>query len=365
MHKSLIRIFSVFVMMLVLTGTTITPATAKPYAVHYALKGMVEIHKNTPCLHTADGRVYKLLMDMKDAVKFDGKAVGVEGKVGKSDDVENVKVKKIVVIAEKDIGIPMVEHEAYQRPAKLIDDSKGVFSVSNIRWDIAPDPKSATKKALHTWEDATIDPDKVVTAFYLVKPFAPKFIAAHTLLAFSFEPGGVVSKTGRETSDIVLTIEAFKKIGQTYGLLKTMKKEFDIVWILTTIKNYAELNVNYNESSDSEIMVYPLKLNREQTRALLVETIKQACVNRQGEYYHTIRNNCTNNLIILMNRVLPKDQQIKLWRIPGMIYNHKATMPISVVKMLKKKGLIGEPVCTISRSNFVTDLTGIAAKKGH
>lgn len=305
-----------------------------------------------PCLYTADGRVFNLLMSSSEVKKFAGKSVDVQGKVGKSDDIENIKVKKIKEIPPEKVVVEEVEHEDYQRAARIIKESESRKTVSNIRWNITKDPASKETKALHSWEDATIDVEKVVKAYYLVKPFAPKFIAAHTLLAFSFEDGGVISKTGQESSNIVLTIEAFKKIGQTYGLVKTMKKEFDIVWILTTLQNYADLNVNYNSSSDCEIIVYPINFTREQTKALLLETIKQACVNRQGEYYHTIRNNCTNNLVILMNHVLPTEKKVKLWTIPSMIYNLKATMPLSVVKMLKKKEIIGEPVSTINRENF-------------
>jgi hypothetical protein len=352
----MIRFVNFLVLVVFFAGAAFNPAVAKPFAVHYALKGIVDLHKGTPYLHTADGRVFQLLMKADDARKLDGKAVGVNGKVGKSDDVEQVKVKKIAVLPDQNIEIPVVEHESYQRPAKIVQNLAGVVTVENIRWDIRQNEKSEKKTAIHAWETATINPEKVKSAYLLVKPFAPKFIAAHTLLAFSFEDGGVLSKTGKKSNNIVLTIEAYKKIGQSYGLIKTMKKEFDIVWILTNLKNYAELNVNYNESSDSEIMVYRLKLDAQQTKALLNETIKQTCVNRQGEYYHTIRNNCTNNLVILLNSVLSEENQVKLWRIPGIIYNHKATMPFSVLKTLKKKGLIGEPVRTISKTNFVTNL---------
>lgn len=349
---------SVNFLMLVLffTGAVLSPVAAKPFAVHYALKGIVDLQKGVPYLHTADGRVFQLLMKADAAKSLDGKAVGVNGKVGKSDDVEQVKVKKIAILPDQNIEIPVVEHESYQRPAKILQNLAGTVTVENIRWDIRQNEKSEKKTAIHTWETATIDPDKVKSAYLLVKPFAPKFIAAHTLMAFSFADGGVVAKTGKKSNNLVLSIEAYKKVGQSYGLVKTMKKEFDIVWILTNLKNYAELNVNYNESSDTEIMVYRLKLDKQQIKALLAETIKQTCVNRQGEYYHTIRNNCTNNLVILLNSVLSEENQVKLWRIPGIIYNHKATMPFSVLKALKKIGLIGEPMRTISKTNFVTDL---------
>ncbi len=359
MHKNLSRYLFIAVIAAYVAVAPLNPAFAKPFAVHYSLKGVVQIAEGVPCLYTADGRIFRLLMDGNEAKKYNGKAVSVAGKVAQADDVENVKVKDIEIIDEEDVQIPEVEHEAYQRPAKMLAEAKGKMTVGNLRWDITPDPNVKEKKALHSWQDATIDPDKVVKAYFLVKPFAPKFLAAHTLLGFSFEPGGVVAKDGRESDNIFLTIEAYKKLGQTYGLIKTMKKNFDIVWILTTLHNYAELNVNYNKDTDKEIIIYPINLTREQTRALLVDTIKQSCVNRQGEYYHTIRNNCTNNLIILLNRVLPANKKIKLWKIPSMIYNPKATMPVSVVKMLKKKGLIGEAALTITKDNFVTDFNRI------
>lgn len=357
MLKSRTRIFNVLMLaVLMLAGLATGPVEAKPYAVHYTLKGVLAIQEGVPCLYTADGRVFQLLMDLKEARKLDGKTVGVEGKVGKSDEVENVKVKEIAEVPEEAIKVEEIEHEAYQRPAKMLSNSKGLMTVSNIRWDISQDPSSKEKKALHRWEDVTIDPEKIIKAYYVVKPFAPKFLAAHTLLAFTFEPGGAVNKAGEDTRTIVLTIEAYKKLGQTYGLIKTMKKEYDIVWILTTLRNYADLNVNYNKSSDTELTIYPINFNREQAKALLIETIKQSCVNRLGEYYNTIRNNCTNNLVILMNRVLPENKRMKLWTIPGMLYNYRSTMPLSVVKMLKKKKFIGEPVATINRENFEAGL---------
>lgn len=360
MQKSRFRLFNALILaVFMITALVSTPVNAKPFAVNYSIRGIVAVQEGVPCLYTADGRVFQLLITAKDARQFDGKSVSIEGKVGKSDDVENLKVKKITVVADDAVEFEEAEHESYQRPARMIANAKGLLTVSNVRWDLSSDPATKEKKALHTWEEVTINPDKLINAYLVVKPFAPKFLAAHTLLTFTFEPGGAVSKSGEDTKSITLTIEAYKKLGQSYGLIKTMKKEFDIVWILTTLRNYADLNVNYNKSSDCEMTVYPLSFNKEQSRALLIETIEQACVNRQGEYYNTIRNNCTNNLVILMNRVLPENKRMKLWKIPGMIYNHKATMPLSVVKMLNKRGIIGEPLVTINRTNFTDALNKV------
>ncbi len=329
---------------------------AKPYAINYKLSGIINVVKNTVFLNTADDRIYQLLMDAKKAVKYEDKSVIVEGKAGKADDVSVIKVKKVKEIPQSDLDLPLPEYEAYQKAPSLVEEKNGKLRVSNVRWNIEQDPSSKERKASHSWEIATIDPDKVLNAYFVLKPFAPKFIAAHSLYAFTFAEGGMLSEDGKESKSLALSIEAHKKIGQSYGLIKTMKKSFNIVWLLTTWDNYANLNVNFNKSSDTELFIYPMKLSREQTKALLVETIKQACVNRSGEYYHTIRNNCTNNLVVLLNRVVEQDKQIKLWKIPGVIYNLKTTMPLRLAKLLKKKGFITEALKKVTRQEFYTDI---------
>jgi len=338
------------------------PVTAASYAVNYNVNGVLAVQKDIPCLYTADGRAFKLIMSLDKAKKLDGKTVKVQGKVAKADELDTMKVKKITEISPKEFEVPEAEHEAYQRPAKLVAENKGIFKVANVRWNIHQDPSTKDLKAIHTWETVTINPEKLLRAYMIVKPFAPKFLAAHTLLAFTFAPGGAVAGNGEETETIVLTIEAYKKIGQTYGLLKTMKKEFDIVWILATLRNYAGLNINFNADTDNALDVYPINFTLEQSKALLAETIRQACVNRKGEYYHTIRNNCTNNVVILLNSALPKERQVKLWAIPSFIYNPKATMPLSVIKTLKKKEILSDKAATINRETFDKYVNGAASK---
>lgn len=358
-HQKLFFLF-LMVFAIIFSGT---PAQAKPYAVNYKLSGVINVVKNTVFLNTVDSRIYQLLMDAKDARKFDDKSVLIEGKAGKADDVNVIKVKKVTEIPLSDLDLPLPEYEAYQKAPSLAQEKDGRLKVSNIRWKIEQDPTSKERKASHSWETATIDPDKVLNAFFVLKPFAPKFIAAHSLYVFTFAEGGMVAEDGQESQSLALSIEAHKKIGQSYGLIKTMKKSFNIVWLLTTWDNYANLNVNFNKSSDTELFIYPMKLSREQTKALLIETVKQACVNRSGEFYHTIRNNCTNNLVVLLNRVVDKDQQIKLWRIPGVIYNLKTTMPLRLAKLLKKKGFISEPMKKVTRQDFYTDIEAQRAGK--
>ncbi|HMM61273.1 MAG TPA: DUF4105 domain-containing protein, partial [Candidatus Rifleibacterium sp.] len=89
------------------------------------------------------------------------------------------------------------------------------------------------------------------------------------------------------------------------------------------------------------------------SQKLLLESVRQAGVNRSGEFYHTTRNNCTNNLLVLMNKV--GDKKLRFWTIPSMIYNVRATMPTMVPKYLQGKGLIGKELPAVTAENFFAD----------
>ena len=102
-----------------------------------------------------------------------------------------------------------------------------------------------------------------------------------------------------------------------------------------------------------KLIVYPIKFSAEQNQKLLLESVRQAGVNRSGEFYHTTRNNCTNNLLVLMSKV--GDKKLRFWTIPSMIYNVRATMPTMVPKYLQGKGLIGKEFPAVTAENFFAD----------
>ncbi len=328
---------------------------AEPYGVRYTIEGFLLNHDKAITLNTEDGRIFSLLMDAGEAKKFEERRVKIEGMAHRADEIDVIKVKKISAASEPDKTIAPLTPSDYQRPPSILKSDQEKIVIKDVRWDITQDPSTSTRKAKHTWENVTIRPDMIEEVYLAIKPFFPKFVAAHSLWVFKLRPGGMVSSSGKQSPGIALSIEAYRRPGQKYGLLKCFKKEFEIIWNLVTWANYATLNVKFNSSNDTALILYPVKLSRDQKVKLLRETINQACVNRSGEFYHTTRNNCTNNLIVLLNRVLPADKQFKLWTIPGVVYNLRATMPLSLVKLLSKKGYIGEPLREVNNQNFSTE----------
>ncbi len=318
---------------------------AKKYGVTYRLNGVLTLDGERIRFNTADGRVFALDMSLRKARGFNGRTVNIRAKAIAADDLEILKVDEIEVYdpAEHDIQLPPRQDK--RRVARLVADGKSGMEVENVRWLYDAEPSDQK----FDWTTAKIRPELVKKVYFVKKPFPPEWLAAHSLFVFTFEDGGLTDANGNQASGLALTIEAFLREGEVYDLKTGLKDRFGIVWLLTTWEDYAARTALIDKA---RLIPYEVKFSRAQTAEMLREALRLSSVNREGEFYHTVTNNCTNNLLILMNRVLPERQQIRMWTIPYMVYNVRATMPVVVPGYLQGKGLLGSELGTIDSSNY-------------
>ncbi len=315
----------------------------------YRVNGMLDIRDRQVVLTTDDCRVFNLDMSLNEARKFDGKLVQIDGVAKDSVQLATLAVKTVRPFENRiEVKDPQ-PYKNYQKPAQLLKIAEKEIVVKNVRWSRLKE-KDAAGETEFAWKTVKLRPELIEGAYFIKKPFPPEWIAAHCLMLFTFKKGGMVDDQGNESRGLVLSIEAYQRKDQNYSLKEGMKKTFGIVWVLTTWEDYAAETCHFDTK---KLVVYPIKFSPEQNRKLIVEVVKQASVNRSGEFYHTTRNNCTNNLLVLMSKV--GDIKIRFWTIPSMIYNVRATMPTMVPKYLQGKGLIGNEYPAVTRDNFFAD----------
>ena len=319
------------------------------WAVSYILDGVLTIREGHIIFNTPDGRLFELDMDPALARQYDGKTVLVEGKAMQSDDLDVLKVLKIepyVPPAQPEQAV----HDPMQRPAAMVSDAGGELTVNNVRWLYTGKPIPGVLD----WATAAIKPAFIKDIYFIKQPFPPEQIAAHSLLLMTFEKGGLTDAKGNESYGLVLSIEAYLKQGQAYNPLTGMDNVFNIVWVLSTWEDYASRSTLLNKN---RLIPYKLKSFSMQQKTLLArEAVRQATVNRDGEFYNTVTNNCTNNLIILMNRALPELRRIPMWEVPYSVYNIEATMPVMVPAYLQSKSLLGPELPVVDASNYMEPL---------
>ncbi len=321
----------------------------KKWGVSYVLTGALSIQEDKVILNTADGRVFELDYSVRKAKRFDGHSVKVEAKAKQADDMAVMKVGDIEAY-DPSAELKLPPYLSKRRPAKVLDSNPAAMTVANVRWLYNTRPDNDN----FDWATAVIKPELVKEVYFVKKPFAPEWIAAHSLLAFTFEKGGLTDAAGNESQALVLTIEAFLREGQVYDLKAGLKKNFGIVWLLTTWEDYVARTALIDKA---RLIPYAVKnLSHAQKADMVREGVRLAGVSREGEYYHTITNNCTNNLLIVMNRVLPENRRIRMWTIPYLAYNVRATMPVMVPGYLQGKKLLGPELPPINETNYQVPL---------
>ena len=321
----------------------------KSWGVNYILKGVVAVTEDGPVINTADGRLYRLDLSERKAKKFDGKSVTVEAQARQADDLSVLKVVKISDYAPKAGEVVPPPYQPRRRTAVIIENRADRLVMGNVRNSSSEVPAPGS----YEWTTMTIRPELIKNVYFIKKPFKPEIVAAHSFFVFTFEKGGLTDASGQEPMALALSIEGKTRVGQSFSPLTGLRNSFGINWSLSTWEEYAARTIHEEKG---HLVPYPVLLSHAEKAALLREAMTQAAVDREGEFYNTIKNNCTNNLLILMNRVLPKERQIKMWTIPYMIYNVRATMPLMVITNLQKRGLLGAEFIDINAKTLNTRL---------
>ncbi|OGR45308.1 MAG: hypothetical protein A2X35_03420 [Elusimicrobia bacterium GWA2_61_42] len=322
------------------------PAAAAPadkHAVTYFLRGLVTVHPDRTVLNTGDGRVFILELSKEQAAEFDDRTVEIWGRAEASDDVDTLRVHSIQEYVPDPAAAEPPPHKDKFRPALFLGEQAGALRVDNLRW---LEPTAAAHD--FTWVSAAIRPE-LVKEIYFVTKVQPPGIAGHSLLFYEFEDGGFTDAAGRKSKGFFLSVEAYAREGQDYSLLAGFKKTYNIIWLLTNFEDYALDSTAFGKEW---MNFYPLLTDKALKEKMTRDTVALATLNREGEWYHSTRNNCTNNLVMMINHGLPENKRVRMWTIPHLIYNFYATTPPMVPGYLGRKGVLGPKAFTITKQNY-------------
>ena len=141
--------------------------------------------------------------------------------------------------------------------------------------------------------DQTFDLKQAKSVDFLVVPFTDTPALAHTMLSFGFE--------GEQYVD--LSIEIRKEQGETYNPLKGAMWQYELMYVIADERDVIRLRTDVYKD---QVYLYRMKASPEQVRDLFVDVLKRANrLAKKPEFYDTINNNCTNNLVNHVNRLTP------------------------------------------------------------
>jgi hypothetical protein len=168
------------------------------------------------------------------------------------------------------------------------------------------------------YRTASYDLDKLETVWFVLAPFEPENRGpAHSFLTFGFS----------DSQYVAVSVEARREKDESYSILKGILKRYEIMYVVGTESDLVRLRV----ARGDEVYLYPIRAPKEKVRTVFEQMLQRANqLAEDPEFYNTITNNCTTNILRHANSVATK-------KIP---YGRDVLLPGYADELAKKLGLL-------------------------
>ncbi len=179
----------------------------------------------------------------------------------------------------------------YSRLPKVsINEKQGLITVDDIRdfvWQ-------SSTKAEERWTKEEFDLNQLDRLDLVIEPFLNSNYFAHAMLSFGFGP----------SKRIVVSVEARRQIGEPFGLLPGLYRQFEMIYQINTERDAFTWRTT---DPQSNLYVVPINAELEFMRKLFIDMMREAhSLESSPKFYHSFISNCTTALFDHMNDHLPK-----------------------------------------------------------
>jgi hypothetical protein len=145
--------------------------------------------------------------------------------------------------------------------------------------------------------DKTFDFNSVRGVDFIVAPFTGMPALAHTMLSFKIRgPDG-------KTDYLAVSVETRKERTENYNPVKGSAREYELIYVLADEKDVIQYRTNF---SGQDVYVYQTTATPEAARTLLADVLVRVNqLAKNPEFYDTLSNNCTTNIVDHINRIQP------------------------------------------------------------
>lgn len=147
------------------------------------------------------------------------------------------------------------------------------------------------------WYDKTLDVRNIRAVDFVLMPFPKNPALAHTQISFEIKP------PDKPPSYLVVSAEVRKEKGETYGPVKGSTRQFELTYVVADERDSIQSQTQFK---DRDVYLYRSTATPEQSQRLFLDVM--ARVNglaMRPEFYDTLTNNCTTNIVEHINRIQP------------------------------------------------------------
>ena len=154
---------------------------------------------------------------------------------------------------------------------------------------------ASTTSYAPAYYDKTFDLEKIESLWYIVEPFSKGGNLAHTFLSFGFEGDEYVS----------VSVEIRKEKGESFSPLKGLLRRYELMYVIADERDVIKLRSNYRKD---KVFLYPINASKEATRSIFTDMLTRANdLVKKPEFYNTLTNTCTTNIMSHVNNVIPHE----------------------------------------------------------
>ena len=145
-----------------------------------------------------------------------------------------------------------------------------------------------------SWTERRLDLDKLNSAWFVLMPFSTGWRGpAHSFVTFGFA----------DSQFVAISVEARREPGEDYGVLAGLFKRYELIYVVGDERDLIGQRAAYDST---DVYLYPIRATPERIRAVFVEMLERVnALHETPEFYNTLTNNCTSNLIRHVNQVTP------------------------------------------------------------
>lgn len=154
------------------------------------------------------------------------------------------------------------------------------------------------EKATFDYVERSFDLSRLESVWFGVQPFKGVNVLGHTYAAFDFGDDGVLG----------VSVQSRRPDGTPFSPLQGMFKTYGLIYFLCDERHA----VGYESlCGGSRLYLYRMRTDREAARRLLLGVFERANqLAERPEFYHSLVNNCTSNLVCEANRILERKLSI-------------------------------------------------------
>ncbi len=145
--------------------------------------------------------------------------------------------------------------------------------------------------------DKTFDLNHVRSVDFITVPFAKMPLLAHTMISFE-----IAGPDGRP-EHLALSVETRKERDEQYTAWKGSARQYELMYVFADERDVIQQRTNFR---GEDVYLYHTTATPEAAQSLLVDAIGRANqLAEHPEFYDTLTNNCTSNLVRHVNRIKP------------------------------------------------------------